>query len=50
MIYIKPELLIKTINVKENIAQNGMSGWLEEKNYTNAGITTKFVSDFGSGS
>lgn len=41
MIYIKPELKIEMIEIKENIA--GLDGWMESEGIAGAGITRVLV-------
>lgn len=41
MRYIKPELKVEMIEIKENIA--GLDGWMADKGMADAGVTKVFV-------
>lgn len=41
MKYIKPELKVEMIEIKENIA--GFDGWLKDNEMSDAGVTKVFV-------
>lgn len=41
MKYIKPELKVEMIEIKENIA--GLNGWMADEGMADAGVTKVFV-------